>query len=314
MVLLGGVEDRHLPSCLIPFGKMPGYPPFHPRNQVVSDAGVGEGAAHHDFMVAATRTVGIEILRLNAERDEITPGRRILPNRSGGRYVVGGYGISQKGQDAGFLDVCQRLGPGRQTDEKGRLLDVGGIFLPLVKLPGRHVELVPLLVSAKDVGIVGGEGIGVNAALHQPRDFPIIRPDVFQVYRLPVRVGAYRVAAQVDVYVAGQRVGDHQGRRGEIVGPDMAVDAPLEIAVAGEYCGYRQFAFYDGLGDMIGERAAVADAGGASVPYQVEAQGIQVGGEPGGGKVIGDHLGAGSKARLHPRPYLQPAQHGVSCQ
>ena len=34
---------------------------FNTWNHLVLDADVGEGAAHHDFMVATTRAVGVEV-------------------------------------------------------------------------------------------------------------------------------------------------------------------------------------------------------------------------------------------------------------
>ena len=52
----------------------------------------------------------------------------------------------------------------------------------------------------------------------------------------------------------GERVGHDERRRGEVVGLHLGVDAPLEVAVAGEHRGDHQVALADAPGD--GPRAA----------------------------------------------------------
>ena len=58
-----------------------------------------------------------------------------------------------------------------------------------------------------------------------------------QVHVVAVGVGAQRVVHQVDVHRAGQRVGDDQRRRGEVVHLHVGVDAALEVAVARQHRG-----------------------------------------------------------------------------
>ena len=64
----------------------------------------------------------------------------------------------------------------------------------------------------------------------------------------------------IEVDRARERVGDHQRRRGEVVGAHERVDAPLEVPVAREHGGRDQLAARDRLRYRLGERAAVADA------------------------------------------------------
>ena len=52
---------------------------------------------------------------------------------------------------------------------------------------------------------------------------------------------------EVDVGRAGERVGHHQRRRGEVVGLHVGVDAALEVAVAGEHGRGHQLAVVDRL-------------------------------------------------------------------
>ena len=57
----------------------------------------------------------------------------------------------------------------------------------------------------------------------------------------------------------------------------------------------------DRIADRLGERAGVADAGGAAVTHDAEAEALEVVEEPGRLQVLGDHLGAGGQRALHPR-------------
>ncbi|SRN40766.1 Uncharacterised protein [Shigella flexneri] len=44
---------------------MPRHPPFNARHHFITDANIGEGAAHHHFMVTTPRTVGVKVFSLN---------------------------------------------------------------------------------------------------------------------------------------------------------------------------------------------------------------------------------------------------------
>ncbi len=86
-----------------------------------------------------------------------------------------------------------------------------------------------------------------------------------QVHVLAVLALAQRLGHQVLQHGAGDGVGDHQRRRGEEVGAQVRVDARLEVAVARKHRGADEVVLDDGLLDGLGERAGVADAGGAAV-------------------------------------------------
>ena len=51
---------------------------FGPGGELIAEADVGQRAAHHHFMVAAARAVGIEILRLHALRDQVAARGAVL--------------------------------------------------------------------------------------------------------------------------------------------------------------------------------------------------------------------------------------------
>ncbi len=83
---------------------------------------------------------------------------------------------------------------------------------------------------------------------------------------------AKRIVIHIERHRAGQGIGHYQRRGGQEIHPDLGMDAALEIAIAGQYRGDRQFAVMDGLADGFGQGTGVADAGGAAIAHQVEAQ------------------------------------------
>ena len=68
----------------------------------------------------------------------------------------------------------------------------------------------------------------------------------------------------------------------------------------------------DGLGDLLGQRAGVADAGRAAVADEVEAERLERLGQPGAVEVFGDDLRAGRERGLHPRLRAQAARDRVA--
>ena len=81
---------------------------FGAAHHLVPDADIGEGAAHHHFVIAAARAVGIEIRDRDAVFEQVTARRAVLLDRAGRRDVVGGDGIAEQRQDARALDLVDR--------------------------------------------------------------------------------------------------------------------------------------------------------------------------------------------------------------
>ena len=71
-------------------------------------------------------------------------------------------------------------------------------------------------------------------------------------------------------------------------GLDAGMHAGLEIAVAGEDAGSDEIGLGDGFVDDGIERAGIADAGGATVADDLEAELVEVGLQAGLVEVIGD--------------------------
>src|SRR5262249_56760946 len=104
-----------------------------------------------------------------------------------------------------------------------------------------------------EYGGVGGGGDGL-------RDLGRGRPEVAQE-----DVALQRLGVEVDVHAPGERIGDDEWRRGEVVRLHLRVDASLEVAVARQDCARDEVALADRTRDRVGERAGVTDAGRAAV-------------------------------------------------
>ncbi len=112
--------------------------------------------------------------------------------------------------------------------------------------------------------------------------------------------------------VPAERIGHHQRRRGEIVHLHVRVDATLEVAIARQHRHDREIALADRLGHLLRQRPRVADAGGAAVADEVEAELLQRLGQARLVEVLGHHLRAGRQRGLHPRLALQAAGERVA--
>ena len=123
--------------------------------------------------------------------------------------------------------------------------------------------------------------------------------------------GAERLRREVDVGRAGERVGDDEGRRGEVVRLHVRVHAALEVAVAGEHGGGHELAVVHRLRHLGRQRAAVADAGRAAVADDVEAEGLEVGQQARLAQVLGHDLRARGEARLDVGRDAQAAADGL---
>ena len=117
---------------------------------------------------------------------------------------------------------------------------------------------------------------------------------------------AERLGAEVFQHRAGDRVGHHQRRTGEEVGADVGVDARLEVAVAREHRGADQVVLDDRLLDRSRQRAGVADAGGAAVAGEIEAEFLEIGQQAGLGQVFGHHARARRERGLDVRLDREP--------
>ena len=228
--------------------------------------------------------------------------------------MVGGDRVAEHAHDprtANVVDVADIHG---HAVEVGRVLDVGGGLVPGVEVAVGRLDPGPAGVALEHVGVVLLEHFRADRPGDEVADFLVAGPDVAQEHRIAVAVVAQRFVGQVDVDRAGQRVGDHQRRRGEVVHLHLGVDAAFEVAVAREHRGHGQVVLGNAAGHRLGQRAGVADAGGAAVADHVETQLLQIVEHACLAQVIGDHQRARPERGLHPGCRLEPLGDGVARQ
>ena len=281
------------------------HPAFDPRHHLVLDADVGEGAAHHHFVVAAARAVLVEVDRLDLMVNQILAGGRLLFDRACRRDVVGGDRIEEQAEDATVDDVGDRRRIASHAGEIGRVLHVGGLAVPLVGGAALDRNLAPVGFALEHVGVFAGEHRPVDDLADHRGDLAARRPDVLEEHVLALGVGAERRLDDVDLERAGERIGDDERRRSEEVRAHVGVHAAFEIAVAREHRAGDEVVLVDGLGDFRRQRAGIADAGGAAEAHQVVADLVEVGLQPRLRQIFGDHLRAGRERSLHPRLGLE---------
>ena len=98
LVFHGGVVDRHLFLRRV-VDRVAALAAIFAQH-VVADADIGEGAAHHHLMIAATCAVLVEVGDADAVVGEIFAGRRSRLDRAGRRDVVGGDLVAEQAEDA----------------------------------------------------------------------------------------------------------------------------------------------------------------------------------------------------------------------
>ena len=280
--------------------------------QLVAQTDVAECAAHHDLVVATAGTIRVEVLRLDAAVGQVPAGGAVGLERAGRRDVVGGHRIAEQRQHTGAVDVAHRLGVRAHAVEEGLPAHVGGGLVPGEQVALGHVEAAPALVAVEHGGVVLQEHLTADRAVHHGLDLGVGGPDVLEEHGPALRVRSQRLGGEVEVHRAGERVGDDQRRRGQVVHLDVRRDAPLEVAVARQHGRDGQVVGVDGLGDLGQQRPGVADAGGAAVADELVAQGVQVVLQPRGLEVVGDDLGARCQRGLDPRFGLEALGHRVA--
>ena len=246
-------------------------------------------------MIASTCAVAIEIGRDDAAVDEILTGRRGGADIAGRRDVVGRHRITELGEHARTREVRDHARLHGEAVEVRRELHVRRRVVPGVSdgVGGRY--LLPTFVAAEGAGVTLLEHRRGDRRAHGLGHFGVARPQVGQEDRLLVGADTERLAGEVDLHCSGQRVGDDQRRTREEVLLDIGVDATLEVSVARQHRHDREVVLVDRFGDAGQQRAGVADARGASVAGEIEAQGVEGLHEVGALEVVHDDATARSK-------------------
>ena len=245
-------------------------------------------------MVAAARAVGVEVLALHAVLGRYRPAGVSALMEPAGRDVVGGDRVAELGQHAGTGDVrdrrrlappcprstgaCARRsssGPTRRCCRSGWAARASA-RRPRTRRRSREANIS---LSIEAVDDVARPRLGVGQMSRRKTGVAVL-------------VVAQRVGREVEVHRAGEGVGDDQRRGRQVVHLDVGVDPALEVAVARQHRGTARSCVVDRGDDRLGQRAGVADAGGAAVADEVEAELLQVRGQAGLLVVVGDDLRA----------------------
>ncbi len=153
---------------------------------------------------------------------------------------------------------------------------------------GANISAVRLAATASATSLL--------ASARCPSDTPAAR-------RCPVPSGS---VVRSTSSAAGQGVGHHQRRRGQVVGLDLGVDAALEVAVAGEHRGHAPgSAPVDRPADGSGQRARSCRCRWCSRSPPCGSPVLQVGQQAGALQVAGHHPRAGGQAGLDVGRHLQ---------
>src|SRR5262249_61942045 len=83
---------------LLAVGVMFGHAAFRAGGHQVLDAHVGERAARHNAVVAAARTVAVEVAHFDTPLDQVLPRRRSRFGRTGRADVIGRHRIADDAQ------------------------------------------------------------------------------------------------------------------------------------------------------------------------------------------------------------------------
>ena len=203
-----------------------------PGDEQVAQADVRERAAHHHLVVPASRAVGVEVLALDAVLGQVVAGRAVGLDRARRRDVVGRDGVAEHDEAARAVDVLDRPRLGRHPVEVRRQAHVRRVGLPVEEVALGHRHPAPGLVARVDVGVAAAEELAGDGRGDRLPDLLRGRPEVAEVDVVAVGVLADRLGVEVDVHPPGERVGDDERRRGQVVRLHLGMDARLEVAVA----------------------------------------------------------------------------------
>ena len=277
--------------------------------KLVGQLHVGERSAHHDLVIAATGTVGVEVRRNDAAFLQVLRRRGVQRDAARRRDVVGGDEVAQERQRTRVLDGLGRRRLRAHAVEVRRAAHVRGGFVPRERVGRLAAKLLPGGVAVVQAARPLLEQLLRGETLQQVGDLGVGRPDVGQLHRRAIGALAQHGVGQIHVHGASQRVSDHRCRRAQVVLRHVRRDAALEVAVARKHAGKLQV-----VGDIMQRRhngAGVADAAHAAEAARVKAQVTQSIHQAGTLKQQLGGMAARSQDALHPRLGLQPRFGGL---
>ena len=291
---------------------MRGHTAFDTRHHFIADSDISKRAAHHHFVVATARAVGIELRGTDLAFEQVFARRAFPLNATRRRDVIRGDGIGEDQQRTRAGDVGDRLRLPLHAFEEGWIFYIGAGFLPAICFRLRALDLLPLFRSFEHVLVAAAIHLGGQAFAHGVVNFLIGRPYVLQINVIAVGVLAERIGRQVNLERAGQRIGNDQRRRSKIVRPDLLMDAAFEVTVAGQHGADDEIIRIHRVRDLVDQRAGITDTGRAAEADDVKAERIEIVLQFSLGQIVTHHLAARRERCLHPRLGFQALGNGVA--
>ena len=124
--------------------------------------------------------------------------------------MIGGHRVTKQDQHprAGYIaDRRRRHG---HVLEIRRILDIGRVRFPLVEFSLGNLQTIPVFVAIEYLCVLMREHFTINAGIHRFVNFLQAGPDVPQIHGLAIGIFSQRAVDQVDMHIAGQRIGHHQ--------------------------------------------------------------------------------------------------------
>ena len=126
---------------------------FRSRRHQILNPHIRECPTGHHQIVPAPAAVAVKIRVLDPARNQILPGWRRSLDCAGGRNVIGRDGIAENAQGACATDFLDMSGLHREILEKGRLMNVIALLIPLVNIAGARWNLIPLRILVRKIAI-----------------------------------------------------------------------------------------------------------------------------------------------------------------
>ena len=170
------------------------------------------------------------------------------------------------------FDSPMSPGSSEKFIEERRLLDVGAVGIPLINVPVERRDFVPLRILRGEIRVELRNTSGLRARLHGDPDFLQRRPDVLRKTRLPslpLPIGS--VVRSISTRPASAKAttsGGDMRKFALMLGWTRASKLRLPL----KHGGGDEVVFSHGIFDGRGQRAGVANAGGAAIADEVESR------------------------------------------
>ena len=126
--------------------------------------------------------------------------------------MIGGDRVSNVKQAVSVFNACNRGGTNLGRCKEGRVVDVGRVILPFIKLTGGSFEVLPHLTSVKDSVISLLEHLRGDCASSNFTDLLTRGPDISKENIFSFLILAERLSLKIDVDRSSNSVGNNKGR------------------------------------------------------------------------------------------------------